>query len=502
MKGLDNLVQRMDIKPDAQRWTELQTVLERYRQHLQRNPVPVGAADESLFYYGNYQDALPRRLIVDPILRPVEKIVWAILRTCVVHPQLPGVNPSQDEIARLANVSSRTTIATALTTLRLLGWLVTGDHRPGEDGQYRARIYLLCDQPLPLPELIALDARYPALVRRCLKHSNGHLRQIAHAIRSYLPAKASTADRDDDDDGGQPQQRQESVSSAPARQEPAAHDQKPVLPTQARTAATPCPDFVHGAEGANFAHPSPGAEIAHGEECAKFTQSPCAKIFEHDTVSCLFFNKNKNYKKQTTTASTGARTSAEPIPATDSAATPAVPAPAAEATAGKATGWTYWLPNDLARQIPTAERIRVEAELTASRPNEPLAERQQVLNEWTVQMRRATRGERAQIYAPLAFLRALIRYCEPSRAAIALDQERCRSQQASTEPDRRAAPTPPSSSRPKPDARSGELAHARRMVELFRHRLETATGHTRHAIEQGMAYWRGFIENNNQAGFV
>ena len=61
----------------------------------------------------------PERVFRDPVLKPVDKIVWMVLRQNAVR----GRFPSYGQIGRAARVSSKSTVSRSITILRATRWL-------------------------------------------------------------------------------------------------------------------------------------------------------------------------------------------------------------------------------------------------------------------------------------------------------------------------------------------------------------------------------------------
>lgn len=171
----------------------VQQLLDEYRQQLSIKRVQTATGDApQLAYFGTWQDAVPRDLIVDPILRPADKIVWQVLRTHIGDPRRPVASPGHDDIARAANVS-RNTVQAALTALRLQGWIVTfggqvrSEHAT-DRGRFRQQTYFLHDRPPTLVERLALGTDYLRFVNDSAFHPSRHIRAIAYGLLDHLRA--------------------------------------------------------------------------------------------------------------------------------------------------------------------------------------------------------------------------------------------------------------------------------------------------------------------------
>jgi hypothetical protein len=62
-------------------------------------------------------------VVHDPILEPVDKLVWMVICQAAQTTGTKAVFPSYADIARLANVSSTSTLSRAIAILRATRWL-------------------------------------------------------------------------------------------------------------------------------------------------------------------------------------------------------------------------------------------------------------------------------------------------------------------------------------------------------------------------------------------
>ncbi|MET0003356.1 MAG: STY4528 family pathogenicity island replication protein [Candidatus Thiodiazotropha sp.] len=120
-----------------------------------------GAADTVLFL-GNRHQSFPTAVIRDPVLEPVDKLVWMVIMLAVRETGANAAFPSYEAISCLANVSSRSTIARAIAILRASRWLTLCGRLRKASGRFRGNVYALHDEPLPLADVIHLDGDYMA----------------------------------------------------------------------------------------------------------------------------------------------------------------------------------------------------------------------------------------------------------------------------------------------------------------------------------------------------
>lgn len=78
---------------------------------------------DAMLFMGNWHQAVPAMVIQDPVLEPVDKLVWMVI---MLHARETGGRtafPDYDTIAAKTNVSSTSTVSRAIAILRLTRWL-------------------------------------------------------------------------------------------------------------------------------------------------------------------------------------------------------------------------------------------------------------------------------------------------------------------------------------------------------------------------------------------
>jgi len=145
------------------------------------------SASESLLFLGNWHDTNPRLLICDPVLEPVDKIVYQVIRQDV-SPQHGTSFPTYQQIATAANIASDATVARAIAILRVTRWLTLCAKARDIRGRFRGSVYALHDEPLALPDTLALDPEYMAFLHQMRAHKHARVRDIANAFLTSLDA--------------------------------------------------------------------------------------------------------------------------------------------------------------------------------------------------------------------------------------------------------------------------------------------------------------------------
>lgn len=137
-----------------------------------------------IVFSGNPHETVPRRLLLDDRLSPLERNTWQVFRLLMNGDGVTAF-PTYDQLRPyLGNnpgrPASRETVAKALTVLRLTRWLSLGRRvRDSITGQVQGNIYILHDEPVDYSEAIQLDHDFLPLVANGLEHSNSSVREIA-----------------------------------------------------------------------------------------------------------------------------------------------------------------------------------------------------------------------------------------------------------------------------------------------------------------------------------
>lgn len=139
-----------------------------------------------LLFMGNVHDALPRRLLLDTRLSPLDKMAWIIIRLHAQHND-GAVFPSYDDLQlQLATPgkgkASRETISRVLLMLRITGWLSLCKRVRDDKGRIRGNIYAQHDEPLTFADAELLDPRWLQTVAEACLSSNKTISQTAKAI--------------------------------------------------------------------------------------------------------------------------------------------------------------------------------------------------------------------------------------------------------------------------------------------------------------------------------
>ena len=140
-----------------------------------------GPADTMVFL-GNRHQSFPTAVVQDPVLEPVDKLVWMVIMLAVRETGGKTAFPGYESIGRMANVSSRSTIARAIAILRATRWLTLCARVRKASGRFRGSVYALHDEPLPLADALHLDTDYMDFLGNALGHGHARVRAVAQGV--------------------------------------------------------------------------------------------------------------------------------------------------------------------------------------------------------------------------------------------------------------------------------------------------------------------------------
>ena len=140
-----------------------------------------GSADRMLFL-GNRHQSFPTAVIKDPVLEPIDKLVWMVIMLSVHETGGNTAFPGYEAIGKMVNVSSRSTIARAIAILRATRWLTLCARLRKTSGRFRGVVYALHDEPVPLVDALHLDANYMSFLDHSRGHGHARVRTVAQGV--------------------------------------------------------------------------------------------------------------------------------------------------------------------------------------------------------------------------------------------------------------------------------------------------------------------------------
>lgn len=172
----------------------LSTLLDSASGHLEahllhkKESAPTEVAGSSpysgIIFSGNPHETVPRRLLLDDRLTPLERNTWQVFRLLINDDGVTAF-PTYDQLRPYLGMqpgkpASRETISKALVTLRLTRWLSLGRRvRNDLSGQVQGNVYLLHDEPVSPAEAVEFDKGYLQLLGQSMQHQNKAIREVA-----------------------------------------------------------------------------------------------------------------------------------------------------------------------------------------------------------------------------------------------------------------------------------------------------------------------------------
>lgn len=161
--------------------------LEKMNARLAANPLrDNGRVRSGLLFTGNVHDAIPRRLLLDQRLSPLDKMGWMMIRLYAQNNE-GAIFPSYDELqVQLASPgkgkASRETVSRVLLMLRITGWLSLCKRVRDDKGRVRGNIYAQHDEPLTFRDAESLDPRFLDVVADACLSKNRTVGQTARDV--------------------------------------------------------------------------------------------------------------------------------------------------------------------------------------------------------------------------------------------------------------------------------------------------------------------------------
>ena len=137
---------------------------------------------DRMVFLGNRHQSFPTAVIEDPVLEPVDKVIWMVIMLVVRETGSETAFPGYEAIGKMANVSSRSTIARAIAILRATRWLTLCARVRRASGKFRGNVYALHDEPLPLADALHLDTNYMAFLGSATGHGHARVRAVAQGV--------------------------------------------------------------------------------------------------------------------------------------------------------------------------------------------------------------------------------------------------------------------------------------------------------------------------------
>lgn len=143
---------------------------------------------DTVLYLGQRHQAFPSLIVEDPVLEPVDKLVWMTIWQRGAGGSTQALFPTYAEISANAHIRSDTTIARALAILRATRWLSLCARVRGKRGRFRGNVYAVHDEPLPLTDTLPIDPGYLQFVETAKTHPHPRVAKVAAGVLAALDA--------------------------------------------------------------------------------------------------------------------------------------------------------------------------------------------------------------------------------------------------------------------------------------------------------------------------
>ncbi|RTY69802.1 STY4528 family pathogenicity island replication protein [Pseudomonas veronii] len=181
----------MNTAPSSRWQRVLQQCTQQLSERWPARPTTEHPSNQALqagfLFSGQSHEVVPRRLLLDSRLTPLERNAWQVFRLMlhgqgVVTPRYEDLQPYLSSVPYGAS-ASRETISRVLTMLRLTRWLsLVSRGRDQLSGRVQGSLYVLHDEPLTPAEAMELDQDYLALVGHALGHATKAVRIVAQHV--------------------------------------------------------------------------------------------------------------------------------------------------------------------------------------------------------------------------------------------------------------------------------------------------------------------------------
>ncbi len=137
---------------------------------------------DTMLFFGNRHTSFPTLVVQDPILEPVDKLVWMAIMLKAAETGGSTAFPTYDYIRKTVNIASKSTVARAIYVLRATRWLTLCARLRENSGRFRGNVFALHDEPLPLVDALHLDSGYMQFLRESRSNVHARVRVVASGV--------------------------------------------------------------------------------------------------------------------------------------------------------------------------------------------------------------------------------------------------------------------------------------------------------------------------------
>jgi len=147
--------------------------------------------NDGFFFGGNRHETVPRGLLTDKRLTPLERNAWQVFRLFLDREgmaSVPTYEQLRDYLSSMPGARASTeTVSRVITILRLTRWLTLLERRRNTNtGRIVGNLYVLHDEPLTPFEAIQIDAAYLELVCNALEHPCKAVRIVGQKVLAEI----------------------------------------------------------------------------------------------------------------------------------------------------------------------------------------------------------------------------------------------------------------------------------------------------------------------------
>ena len=122
-----------------------------------------GSEPLALLFSGQIHHSIPQLLLFNPAIGPTEKTIWLLMRALFTGNNRLAEAPRRSDLAALVPCTGPT-VSKSRALLRLHRWITLCRRVRDVKGRNVGDIYMLHEEPLPIPETLILDCEFVAFL--------------------------------------------------------------------------------------------------------------------------------------------------------------------------------------------------------------------------------------------------------------------------------------------------------------------------------------------------
>ena len=129
-----------------------------------------GSEPLALLFSGQIHHSIPQPLLFNPAIGPTEKTIWLLMRALFTGNNRLAEAPRRSDLAALVPCTGPT-VSKSRAMLRLHRWITLCRRVRDVKGRNVGDIYMLHEEPLPIPETLILDCEYVSFLEDVAENS-------------------------------------------------------------------------------------------------------------------------------------------------------------------------------------------------------------------------------------------------------------------------------------------------------------------------------------------